>query len=293
MQSEHIKAWVQASRPPFYVATLIPLFIGWILGRRGGESHPWLFFFVLLGSLMIHLATNLANDYFDHIQGADKGDSIGGSRVIQEGRISPAALRRALFILYGSAAVLAAVFMATQDLWALSPLILLAFFSSYFYVAPPIRFGYRGLGELFAGVSMGPVMVVGTEWVIAGRPSWEALCISLPVGFMVASILYYQNLPDMATDESVGKYTLAVRLGREGALRGLFIQWAVIYLGILALTATGLLSPTALWSLATLPLFVKMIRKVLQTVDWVELDRYGYYVRLLYLLNGIIIILAL
>ena len=44
------------------------------------------------------------------------------------------------------------------------PTILFAFFSSLFYVAPPIRYGYHGLGELFVAINMGPIMVDGLSF---------------------------------------------------------------------------------------------------------------------------------
>ena len=83
-----MSAWIQASRPPFFIATLIPLFVGWVLARNAG-FHPGRFFLVVLASFMVHLATNLANDYFDYLEGTDAGESIGGSRVIQEGKLAP------------------------------------------------------------------------------------------------------------------------------------------------------------------------------------------------------------
>ncbi|HBA53834.1 MAG TPA: 1,4-dihydroxy-2-naphthoate octaprenyltransferase, partial [Syntrophorhabdus aromaticivorans] len=242
---------------------------------------------------IVHLATNLANDYFDYIQGTDSGDAIGGSRVIQENKITPALLGRVIFLLYFLAFLISLSIVLGLRLYGLAPLILFSFFSSLFYVAPPIRYGYHGLGELFVALNMGPIMVVGTYWVVAGRPSWEALYVSVPIGLMVASILYYQSLPDMATDAAAGKRTLAVRLGRSGAFRGLIILLLVIYGTIIALVGAGIISFPALFCLLTLPLFVKLIGIVRRTDDWVLLDQYGKYVRLLYFFNGVGIMLGL
>ena len=90
MTGDTLKAWAQASRLPFFVATFIPLIIGWSMAvKTTGAVRPGRFLLVLLGSLIVHLITNLANDYFDHLVGTDAGESIGGSRVIQEGKISP------------------------------------------------------------------------------------------------------------------------------------------------------------------------------------------------------------
>jgi 1,4-dihydroxy-2-naphthoate octaprenyltransferase len=275
------------------VATFIPLAIGWILAGRQGAWRGGTFGLVLLASFLVHLATNLANDYFDHALGADAGDSIGGSRVIQEGRLSPAAIARALVLLYGTASLVAVWLVWSQRLWWIVPLPLFALFSSVFYVAPPVKYGYHGLGELFVGINMGPVMVVGTRWVIAGAPAWDALLVSLPVALMVASILYYQSLPDMETDRAVGKITLAVRLGKGRAFRGFVLFWVLIWQGIVLLVAARVLSWAALASFLGLPLFVRLLGIMRRTEDWVELDRHGHLVRMLYFIAGLGIVAGL
>ena len=286
-----LKAWIQASRPPFFVATLVPLVIGWILARDTGW-HPGRFLVVIVAALMVHLATNLANDYFEHGQGTDEGEAIGGSRVIQEGKISPHAILRAIVILYLLAFAAAAYLIGTCSLFGLVPLVIFAFLSSLFYVAPPVRYGYHGLGEVFVGINMGPVMVVGTYWVMAGHPGWRPFLVSIPVGLMVASILYYQSLPDMKTDREAGKYTLAVRLGREGSYRGLIVFFALIYGSIFFLVAIRRLSPLGALCLLSIPFFRRMLAVVRETDDPVTLDQHGKYVRIIYFINGLAIMAA-
>jgi 1,4-dihydroxy-2-naphthoate octaprenyltransferase len=288
---EVLKAWIQASRPPFFIATLIPIMIGWIMAM----DHGWKigrFLLVLIACFVVHFVTNIANDYFDYLQGTDSGESIGGSRVIQQNKITSTQLGWAIIVLYFIGFIISLYIVFGLKLYGLAPLILFAFFSSLFYVAPPIRYGYHGLGELFVSINMGPIMVVGTYWVISGQPSLGALFVSIPVGLMVASILYYQSLPDMKTDEAVGKRTLAVRLGKQWAFFVLILWLTIIYLTIIALVAGRLLTWHSLFSLMTVPIFVKLVRIVRSTDDWVLLDQHGKYVRILYFFNGLAIILG-
>ncbi len=286
-----IMAWVQASRLPFYVATFIPLLIGWTMAMRStGMVRPWRFILVFLGSLTVHLITNLANDYFDHMGGTDAGQAIGGSRVIQEGKITPKTMFRVIVSLYVFAFAIAFIIIFGLELYLLAIPIFFAAFSSYFYVGPPIRYGYHGLGELFVGINMGPIMVVGTYWVITGHPGWTPFLISIPVGLMVALILYYQSLPDMITDAAVNKNTLAVKLGKKGSFAGLIIFFVLIYLSIALLIAYGLLSRYSLTFLLSIPLVVKLINIVVRTDNWVLLDQYGKYVRMVYFICGLGII---
>ena len=294
MPSDKLRAWWKASRPPFYIATFIPLLAGWMLAiRDGSPRQTGLFLLINLYSVMVHFATNLANDYFDHFQGADAGESIGGSRMLQAGLITLKELRASLFILYFGSFFLAVGYMTAADMWVLSPFVALSIFSSIFYTAPPIRYGYHGLGEVFAGINMGPVMVLGTYWIMTGHPSREALLVSIPIGIMVAGILYYQSIPDMKTDEAVGKITLTVRLGRDGSYAGLIFQWIVVYLLVTGLVVDRVLSPVALLCLLTIPVLVRLLRIIPTVEDWQELDRYGHYIRKLYLINGAIIVLGI
>ena len=291
MNREILKAWVQASRPPFFIATLIPIVIGWLMAKVYGWNGGR-FLLVLIACFVVHFVTNIANDYFDYIQGTDSGSAIGGSRVIQQDKITLTQLGWAIILLYFIGFIISLYIVFGLKLYGLAPLILFAFFSSLFYVAPPIRYGYHGLGELFVAINMGPIMVAGTYWVIAGHPSWNAFFVSIPIGLMVASILYYQSMPDMKTDEAVGKRTLAVRLGKQGAFFVLVLWLSIIYCAILALVAGGLLTWLSLLSLLTVPIFLKLIRIVRSIEDWVLLDQYGKYVRMLYFFNGISIILG-
>lgn len=263
------------------------------MAGRQGSIRVLPFALVLFASFLVHFATNIANDYFDHMQGTDAGHSIGGSRVLQEGKITLSELRMAIVLLYAVAGSIGLGLMYSLKLWAVLPLMAIAAFSSIFYVAPPIRYGYHGLGELFVGINMGPVMVLGSYWVMLGRVDWMALPVSIPIGLMVALILYYQSIPDIDTDEQAGKRTLAVRLGKKKSLAGLWVFWIMIYLGIVALICSGYLSPLSWCTFLTCPLLIRLWGLTRTIKDWPELDHYGKYVRIFYFINGLIIIFSL
>ncbi len=284
--------WYQASRPAFFVATLVPLVLGTVLAAREQPVSWTLFSVVIFSSFLVHLSTNLANDLFDHLAGADDGISIGGSRVIQQGRISPRQIAFALFLLYGLAALGGLCILLATQLWWLAGYMLVAFCSSLFYTAPPLRLGYHGLGEVTVFLNMGPLMVTGAYAVQAGTVNWDVLLLSLPTGIMVAMILFFQSLPDMQTDRASGKRTIAVSLGRETSIKLFFILGAAAILAIQVLLYMHLLSLIALLSICTLPLLQHVVELLKATPDWQAVHDRGKRVRLFYLLNGIVMILA-
>jgi 1,4-dihydroxy-2-naphthoate octaprenyltransferase len=81
-----------------------------------------------------------------------------------------------------------------------------------------------------------------------------------------------------------------VRLGERGSFWGLILFFVLIYLSIVLLIIYGLLSWYSLALCLSIPLCVKLIGIVIKTDDWVLLDEYGKYVRIIYFINGIAII---
>lgn len=289
------KAWWQAARPPFFIATFVPLGLGFTAAIKYGGLIRWqLFLLILVTSFAVHAATNMANDLFDHIQGVDAGPNIGGSRVIQEGKISPRALLIALGVIY-SLSFLAAIAIVKMSgrpvLWVL---IVFSALSSVFYVAPPLKYGHRAMGELFVFINMGLIMTGGCFLATAGFWDMRALALALPVSFMVAGILYYQSLPEIETDLAAGKITLANLLGKKLAAFVFALWWPLIWLLIINLYFCGLTAWPALLCLMTAPLHIMAVKKVRAAGqgDWLCLDASGHLVRKLYFANGLILIVS-
>jgi 1,4-dihydroxy-2-naphthoate octaprenyltransferase len=292
MNKEVLSAWMQASRVPFFVATLVPLALGGLVAYSEGAWNTLRWLVVLVACFLVHLCTNLANDYYDYLSGADSGDSIGGSRVIQQGKITLAQIRQALILCYAIAFVCGLWVVWSSGLWWLIVVILFSFFSSLFYTAPPVRYGYLGLGELFVGVNMGPVMVAGTAAAVGGYFIPRALWLSIPVGLMVAMILYYQSLPDIKDDREVGKLTLAVRLGQPAAIWGMRFFFVATLSSIVMLVWFRQMHPAALVSLAGAILAYRIDRLISSAREWKELHDRGGMVRMFYLGVGLVMILT-
>ena len=193
-----VKAWWRACRPPFLITAAIPvaLAMAFVYRVNGGlTAAMWLRFGVLLFGCFLGLTiANFANDLFDHVLGVDdQEDSIGGTGVIQAGLIT---CRQFFFaILFLCAATLAiGVGLIVSLPGALRPVLLfLAVFavaSAVFYVAPPIRYGHRGLGEVMVGINLGLIVVSASATIIAQSFDIRSLAVALPVVGMVAGILY-------------------------------------------------------------------------------------------------------
>lgn len=292
MNADKLKAWYHASRPPFFVATLIPLVLGARIAALEDHFSGLLFTVTLLASFFVHLNTNLANDYFE-FENDSRDISIGGSRGLQNGLITMREMKRAIILLYILAFCGGAYILYTTRCFTILWLSFFAFLSSLFYTAPPLRLGYRGLGELTVGLNMGPIMVFGTYLVMNPHYSSKAMLLSLPLGIMVAMILFYQSFSDMAADEEIGKRTLALHLGRKGAIALFNIAAASVYLLIMYFVNRGILNYTALAAVITLPFISRTTQLLIKNDDWVPLHEKGHLVRFYYLANGLILILTI
>ncbi len=257
------KVWLKAIRVPFFTATVIPIALGSIAAWHDTNSFMWIrFLWVLIGGLLIHAATNLANDYFDYLSGCDTANLTptpfsGGSRVLPEGLLSPKK------ILYASLAAFALGSLIGLYLNYLSGknivliLGIIGVFLAFFYTAKPLRIGYTGFGELAVGVGFGPLMVMGAYYVQAQSLPFQVFLISIPVGILIALVLYINEFPDYTGDKMVGKNNLVVILGKKRAVILYHILLLTTYLVIVSLVLSKIVPVFCLVTLLSLPLALK------------------------------------
>lgn len=292
-------AWWQAARPPFLIVTLIPFALAYATAKRdtGSSPDPALFCGILLIGFALHTVANLANDLFDHLQGVDGGENIGGSRVIQQGLITPAALGRVIAGLLIFGAALSFFGVRATGLPFLWGVYAFGAFSALFYVAPPIRYGFRALGEVMVCLNMGLGMTAGAYYALTAALPAHIFALAAPVGLMVAGVLYFQSLPELETDKASGKRTLANVLGPTWSSLVFYVWWPAVWLimaGLFILGVCGL----AVWVgiILSVPLHLTACRLVRRAgmpgADRLALDGHGHLVRRMYLINGLALILG-
>lgn len=255
-----IKAWLKAIRVPFFTATIIPVIFGAIVAWHDIGNFMWLrFFLALAGAMLIHSGTNLANDYFDHRWGCDEANLTptpfsGGSRVIQNGLIAPKKILYAslLTFILGSSIGLYLNYLSGKNVVLVLGVI--GVLLGFFYTAKPFRIGYGSFGELAVGVGFGPLMVMGAYYVQAQVLPFRIFLISIPIGILIALVLFINEFPDYAADKAVGKRTLVVILGKKRSVILYHSLLTVTYLTIISLAMFKFLPFICLIALFSLPL---------------------------------------
>ena len=242
-----IFTWVVIMRLPFLSATIMPILVGAAVAKFMGYAVDWSWLgLTLLGGSLLHIGTNTSNDYFDYLSGTDnlnynysnKGLN-GGSRGIQMGLISPKGVRNLTIVVF-ALSVLVGIPLIQKAGMPVLWLGIIGFLSGLFYTAPPFRFSSRkGLGELLIGLNFGPLMVAGSTLVQTGQLLPEAFLAGVPLGFLIAAVVYINEFPDHDSDKATGKNTLIVVFGPEKARVGYVALVSGAFLSIVLLVLNG------------------------------------------------------
>ncbi len=265
LKGNKVKIWMTEIRVPFFTATVVPILLGAVIAWARTDSLHWGYFLLtMMGGLLLHTGANVANDYYDHLSGTD-GMNVefvrpftGGSRMIQEGLLTPRAVLSGALAAFALAA-LTGVCLAYVRGPVILVLGIIGACSGFFYTAPPVNLASRGIGEFFIGLNFGVLMTLGSYYVQAGSLAWEPAVASIPVALLITAILYINEFQDAPADGAAGKAHLVVRLGRRKAVQGYILLLAFTYLAILLAAIFRITSAFTLIALITLPVALRAI----------------------------------
>lgn len=249
--------WVMASRAPFFVAVIMPSLMGGAVAYYRGSFDMFLFLIVVLGMILAHAGTNFTNDYFDFKGGSDirnknRTPFSGGSPFLPDRILRPKHVLYVALSCFAMAFVIAS-YLALRAGYMVLVIAGIGGFIGFFYTAPPFKFGYRGLGELATGLALGPLTVLGVHFVLTGTITFEAVVVSIPIGVLVAAILYVNELPDYEADRSAGKRHLVVILGKARAVKLVPVLFLLAYASVVFGVVFGIMPAWTLLALATVP----------------------------------------
>ena len=269
-----IGLWLKAMRVPFLQATFVPVILGGVIAWETLRVFSWsTFLLTILGASLIQIACNMLNDYFDFKSGNDlqvqhQNPFAGGGRTLTAGLIKPSthlAVSTSCLIL-GS--LIGFYFVFALGLYQLLWLGLIGVVSTLFYVGPPFKLAYRGVGEFLVGLNFGPVVTLGAYYVQTQSlaSAWVPLLASIPVGLLITAVLWINEFPDMDADKAVGKKTLVLRLGYMKSVSVYVALLAMSYFLILlyavlkVFVSFPITSFATLISLLSLPFALKAVR---------------------------------
>jgi len=227
---------------------------------------------IILGTIAAHISVNLFNEYSDYRSGidfnTDRTPFNGGSGMLVQGFTRPpAVLVAAIGTLLFALAI--GIYYSITTHWFLFIIIGVGALSIVAYTDVLAKFL---LGELFAGISLGSLVVIGTYVALTGSSvltvfqlvPLEVWLLSIPPGILTALLLFLNEFPDMEADKQGGRNHLLIRFGRN---TGAYIYTAgasLTYLIILVLPLLGISSYWIYIALLPLPLVFVNIRTTLK-----------------------------
>jgi 1,4-dihydroxy-2-naphthoate polyprenyltransferase len=264
---------LRATRLPFLTATIVPVLLGILIAASHGSFDLVAAILTIIGAAFVQLGLNVANDVFDTLSGADDANVTptqfsGGSRVIQYGLVSLRQMATLSTVFYVLAGLIGLVLLATHGSTALLVIGVVGFIVSLGYTAPPLKFVYRGLGEIAVAIGFGPLMLLGAYVVqTGGTLAWEPFVASIPIALLVALILYVNEIPDRRSDARVGKGTLPVRFSPKTIITGYNVAVAAAMIVVVAGVVVGILPIPVLLMLLTIPLAITVSRGLAPNYD--------------------------
>lgn len=250
----------QLSDPKIWVASLVPFVLGNCIAIARRFEIQWqLLFTCLVILILVEIGKNGLNEYVDYKSGADlyvqpkdRTPYSGGKKVIVQHVLSLSEVGWISTVCFAATLLLALpILIMRPDLlpWGAAGI-----FFAIAYSVPPVKLSYRGLGELAVGFTFGPLIMNGAYYMQTRAIHLEPLLLSIPLGFLIANVLWINEVPDVEADQRAQKWNLVARAGRKRALVG-YITLFVLALCSIVLAAIWL---QHFWYLLALLAFVKV-----------------------------------
>ncbi|NOZ77236.1 MAG: prenyltransferase [Euryarchaeota archaeon] len=268
------KTWFEETRPQFLLLSVVLVIYGTSIAVFQGYFNALHFVLALVGLTLMHISTNVLNDYFDYKSGIDlrtqRTPFSGGSGILPAGRLRPESVYRfglaslALGLAIGAYFVFLARYPVAGNQMQLAGIIVIGAVAVYFYNT---HLSKLMLGEVFAGLGLGTLPVMGAYFVQTGFFSLEALIAAIPPGILTHHLLLLNEFPDAEADRIGGRRHMVILLGKKRAGQVYAVLLLFMYLWIIGAVGAGYMPVFALLALLTLPMARTAVRGALYDYD--------------------------
>ena len=219
----------KSSRPPFLLLTPACLAPALVLAYQSGVSVSNLHMvLIIIGAMSAHISVNCFNEYFDFKSGLDnlteRTPFSGGSGALIEApeHLAAVGITAILTLLITAGCGLVFVF---QIGWPIAPIGLLGLIIVYAYTRYINRNPWLCL--IAPGLAFGPLMMVGSYWVLTKQFNIDILLLSMVPFCLVSNLLLINQIPDIEADKRVGRRTFPIVYGVLGASRA-YLMLAIL-----------------------------------------------------------------
>ena len=215
--TQTLDAVLGVARAPFLLLSVTLVACGAAAGAYTGH-FSWLHtVLALVGLVCLHASVNALNEASDMRTGIDlhtqRTPFSGGSGTLPAGLMT-SGQAQAFGLAMAGVGLLIGVYFLTTVGWTLVPILVLGAISVLAYTEILARVG---LGEIFAGLGLGLLPVMGAAIVQDGRFGQAAIAAGIPAFLLTFNLLLLNEFPDEPADIAGGRQNLVLLFGRHGA----------------------------------------------------------------------------
>jgi 1,4-dihydroxy-2-naphthoate octaprenyltransferase len=244
----------------FFFAGLLPFLLGQVIAFNVQDKLEQLHFWLgLVGIFSVLAAVELFNEYFDAKEGGDRIFSQQQPEIPERFyKLGISALGFAFII---------GLYLTLQAGWPVLLFAFAGFLGAYFYVGPPIRWAYRGFGEIVIGLCYGPFMLLGSYYIQTQRIDFVPFFVSLVCGLRVFSLAILNEIRGYYQDMLVGKRNLVVRLGKPRAIMLLTLALPGVFILLCSGVLLACIPLSAMAAILTVPWVFKSLKGIEKNYD--------------------------
>ena len=229
-----LAAYAGVARAPFLLLPVTLVAAGAAAAAYDDRASAPATVLALVGLVALHAAVNAFNEASDMRSGIDlqttRTPFSGGSGTLPSGAI-PAGAAVGVGVAGSIVGLLIGVYFITQiGWWPLGGVMALGAVAVLIYTQ---IFARTGTGEVFAGLGLGLLPVVGTALVQRGEIGPAAWAAGVPAFLMTFNLLLLNEFPDEKADRAGGRLNLVLLLGRRRA--------ALVYIAAAVATPAAIL----------------------------------------------------
>ncbi|RNF40347.1 prenyltransferase [Planococcus salinus] len=249
-------SWLTLIRPLTLSGSISPAVAGAAFAAQKGSVDILVFFVFLAAALLVQMAVNIFNDYFDFLHGQDaekwvRTERTGFSRQPLFSQLPIAAA--GLLVVAGGLGT----WLASRSSYWILLIGAVSIVAGIYYSAGKPSLASIGAGEMVAAIFLGFVVTSLSFVVEGGNFSWQVVAIAVPYAALIASMILVNNIRDMEKDKGF-RCTVPIALGRPKAMQILGLLLALPYIWTAGVLVMGIVGWIAVIAILALPIALRL-----------------------------------
>ncbi|ADY02432.1 UbiA prenyltransferase [Vulcanisaeta moutnovskia 768-28] len=274
-----IRTWLISFSPTTLTSAFSSVTLGtalaWYLNNK---FNLVIYVITLIALLLAQAGVNLVHDYYDYLSGVDILYRTSGfshrPHPIIDLKLRPKDVITVGYV-FLAIAFAAGIYLVILVGWPVLILAIAGLIIGIGYSIPPLKFHYRGYGEILAATAMGPLVVWGSYIVQTGiYMNPVPLIVGIPNGLFTLLILLGSGALEIDACKAVGKITLVLLVGVKNTKYVVYTSIVLMYLAIIVSAILHYLPYTSLVALLLIPRTLRLAGPLLSGDEAVVRSRW-------------------